>query len=1012
YYNYPKLQPFYKTQSYTQIVAVSRLRKQIFEMAAAVPQELIQALTNASSQDPTLVKSAEGSLKEWEIQHGFFESLQLVFLDPSLPYEMKWLSIILLKNGIDKYWRRTARNGIPATEKERIRSRMFTALEEPSRQLAAQNAMVMARAVRLDYPLDWPTVFPQLLDFIRNASKSQDQISQSRLRNGLLALHQTIKALCSSRLIKARQNLQQIAPELFHFLRDLYTLRTQQWMSNIPQSYKAFAMDNSLLALKSCRRVLVHGFECANRNQEVRDFFQLLCLHLSTLLPLYYQSPHQEVKPAIRKHIVVIGKLFTDFFQNHSAAFVLMPDAIPLIKSYWHFVELQSDSFDAIKDKDDQRFLEKVIVQGMLLVKLALKTLSNPSSSSLNFREKDEKAEIRQASQLLKDELFTTEMLHRIVETLVTKYFIMRKADFEAWEEDPEAFILDEEQASWEHQLRPCSEKLFSDLMCNFKETLITPLLAVLEATATPQDSRTLLMKDAIYNAFALASSSLYEAIDFDHWLTQRLMNEVQVANPSYKVLRRQIARIIGSWVCVKCSKEMRPMIYTTIQHLMNKQDPVNDIVVRLTAVDCLRASVDEWDFEADKFLPFMEYFLDSLIMMMDEVEHIEIRLKILNVLGVVVERMELNIKPFSQRIVDLLPPLWQQSFEQHLIKSAILVMLTKLVWALKEESVLLHPIIFPLVQHSPEHVYLLEDALELWQATITNLSAMTPDLFSLVSAAIHGLQYGSDTLKKYLDIVESYFMLVPEEMLDNYSHLLFRSLFELVGELKPSAAQLVLRLVDIILQTCPSSSWAEGLASSGLIIKIVKSVLVDQEIAIVITNYLSLFSRIAMADPNILIRYFGLVGQELGGQDVVPAVIDRWTHRYDNIGHPKHRKLNAMGLAMILRTNREDVLNSLGSFMNVWYDALSEVKENNGGDALIYWQDPDDTAFVEEESPEAKRRRELFRSDPVHSTHLLQFIRENLSRCEQENGGSEIFRHKYYSKIDSALLDQMQSVL
>jgi len=37
----------------------------------------------------------------------------------------------------------------------------------------------------------------------------------------------------------------------------------------------------------------------------------------------------------------------------------------------------------------------------------------------------------------------------------------MREADFMAWEEDPEAFILDEEQPSWEHQLRPCSENCF-----------------------------------------------------------------------------------------------------------------------------------------------------------------------------------------------------------------------------------------------------------------------------------------------------------------------------------------------------------------------------------------------------------------------------------------------------------------------------------------------------------------------------------------------------------------------
>jgi hypothetical protein len=35
-------------------------------------------------------------------------SAQSVFLDKSLPLEVRYLAIIQLKNGIDKYWRKTA----------------------------------------------------------------------------------------------------------------------------------------------------------------------------------------------------------------------------------------------------------------------------------------------------------------------------------------------------------------------------------------------------------------------------------------------------------------------------------------------------------------------------------------------------------------------------------------------------------------------------------------------------------------------------------------------------------------------------------------------------------------------------------------------------------------------------------------------------------------------------------------------------------------------------------------
>lgn len=35
-------------------------------------------------------------------------ALQDVFLDRSLPVEIRWLSVITLKQGVDKYWRKTA----------------------------------------------------------------------------------------------------------------------------------------------------------------------------------------------------------------------------------------------------------------------------------------------------------------------------------------------------------------------------------------------------------------------------------------------------------------------------------------------------------------------------------------------------------------------------------------------------------------------------------------------------------------------------------------------------------------------------------------------------------------------------------------------------------------------------------------------------------------------------------------------------------------------------------------
>ena len=77
-------------------------------------------------------------------------------MDRSLPEEVRYLAILQLKNGIDKYWRKTASNAISKNEKSFIRSRCLeSCISEPSGWLALQSAIMVARVIRYEYPHDW-----------------------------------------------------------------------------------------------------------------------------------------------------------------------------------------------------------------------------------------------------------------------------------------------------------------------------------------------------------------------------------------------------------------------------------------------------------------------------------------------------------------------------------------------------------------------------------------------------------------------------------------------------------------------------------------------------------------------------------------------------------------------------------------------------------------------------------------------------------------------------------------
>ena len=69
---------------------------------------LYHVLRSASSSDPNQIQTGTKQLQEWEKTRGFYQLLQAVFLDRTLPLEVRYLAIIQLKNGIDKYWRKTA----------------------------------------------------------------------------------------------------------------------------------------------------------------------------------------------------------------------------------------------------------------------------------------------------------------------------------------------------------------------------------------------------------------------------------------------------------------------------------------------------------------------------------------------------------------------------------------------------------------------------------------------------------------------------------------------------------------------------------------------------------------------------------------------------------------------------------------------------------------------------------------------------------------------------------------
>src|SRR5438132_879108 len=107
---------------------------------------------------------------------------QTIFLDKSLRTEIRFLAIILFKNGIEKYWRARAKHAIPPQQKELIRSRLLQgSVDEPEKSLSLHNALAIAKIVRIDYPNDWPDALRLIIGVTRASNDNPVHLAGSLL---------------------------------------------------------------------------------------------------------------------------------------------------------------------------------------------------------------------------------------------------------------------------------------------------------------------------------------------------------------------------------------------------------------------------------------------------------------------------------------------------------------------------------------------------------------------------------------------------------------------------------------------------------------------------------------------------------------------------------------------------------------------------------------------------------------------------------------------------------------
>ena len=247
-------------------------------------------------------------------------------------------------------------------------------------------------------------------------------------------------------------------------------------------------------ALKILRRLLITGYENPNRHKEVREFWSSTGVQFGGFLNLVIQDPpvvSSEVRFVVGQHLLHLAKLHLNMAKTHPAAFALLPNSVALGHAYGSIIfkfgeALRSESTDPSSvfttgdgsESSGNYVLEQLSLKGFLILRACMKMIFNPVHT-FKHQHAEDKEEQQQSKELLKSQLLTDELACQVMETVISRYLVLRPAEIEAWKEEPEEWEQGEDGESdgWEYSIRLCSEKVLLDLLINFKELLVQRLL-------------------------------------------------------------------------------------------------------------------------------------------------------------------------------------------------------------------------------------------------------------------------------------------------------------------------------------------------------------------------------------------------------------------------------------------------------------------------------------------------------------------------------------------------------
>ena len=885
--------------------------------------ELIGLLTSGLSADGDVRKPAEAMLEQWRELPGYFSLLKEVVVLAEAPLEVRWLGACCFKNGIKRSWRRAKHlsGGITDAEKAHLRTHLLLLLDVVDERIAKQVAEIICQVARLEFPKAWPELLPAIVGRLDAAYAMPAAEGLARARVILRALHSVVRELSTKRLKADRLAFEELSTGLFPRVQALWAAQSEALLAaSTAAEARVVLADIVKYCAKILRMLLLAGMSDFHAVDGALQHVTALPRCLQVTVDAYTQLVAEgggAGTPFAKKLLKVVLAMSTTALELMRE----LPGACWECGSVRPYLDLfratlrspcvPGGSADGLGD-NGRGALEPLHVDAMLFIMQVLKAEENATADVISACSPEgahitAAAAARQAEALA--EFFSVEVIAELLSLAVCRWLVLTPAEIEACSEDPEQFLKEQEEL-WEgDDIQPCAESLVSALFEQRPDTTLPLSLGVLaqlidaplcepgsavgamalgpqgqqaaaaiKGMAESEGLRLKLLQEAALHLVGSTAYHLAEHLNFETWYTATLLPMVvngsgEEGAAENATLRRRIVWLLGKWCSAGAlPTAARPSLYSALVGLLAEQD----LALALTSAQTLNELINDFGFEIGPFAVYAPQMLTQVLGLLERTDEGESKMTAMQVLTLLIERLGDHAQTFAPAVAAALPEVWNYACNASgapgacdessaaMVKAGVVRATTQLTLALGGAAEALYGFSVPVAAHCvdlghPDHVYLLDDGIALWSASLQNATSMSGPLLELWARVGPILNRDFDNLLELLQMMGGYMLLGGTSFMSLHAADVVAILDGVLTEVRDRGQVAVAECAELLLQVFPNATEGPALLA-GLAGRMLEILLQNRELAdTVVSAFTLVCGRLLTLDPP---QFWQLIGE------------------------------------------------------------------------------------------------------------------------------------------------------